>query len=163
MLKCPKKTGSFGRRFPRYGVTLIEMVLAVLIVSIIVAGAMNYQYFSTRMAKRANAELTAARTAALLMENWKSIGGDEFFNPVNLNMGFTQVPNSDRYHVTADDLPMTIDLSWGDEGVDAVAMTTLRRIQVEIRWRSDYRDDTIRQDDPVYSVATYVRRDQSGA
>jgi prepilin-type N-terminal cleavage/methylation domain-containing protein len=155
-----KKTGLI--QYPQSrnrGVTLVELAITILILSIVSVGCLGYQYFSTRMATRANAELTVTRTARLVMDNWKRTGGDENFSPVSLNVGFQTSGNS--YLITTNQLPMTVSLQWQDVEYDAVAAVTLRQIQVTMRWRSDYQAGNIRNNDPSYVMTTYVRIDES--
>jgi prepilin-type N-terminal cleavage/methylation domain-containing protein len=160
MTACRKKTERIQNpRSRNRGVTLVELVIAILILSIVSVGCLSYQYFSTRMAIRANAELTVTRTARLVLDNWKRTGGDEHFDPTSLNVGFQTSGNS--YLITTNQLPMTVSLQWQDVGYDAIAAVTLRQIQVTVRWRSDYQAGAIRNNDPSYVMTTYVRIDES--
>jgi len=146
---------------PSGGMTLIELMVALLLLSVASVAALYYQYHAVKQAKRAEAEVTVTRTARLLIENWKNRGGDEFFEPTQLETGFTKIPSTDQYKATINDFPMTARLQWQDLEYDAVAGVTLRRIQVSIRWRSDFREGTIRTEDPEFIMTTYVRRDQA--
>jgi prepilin-type N-terminal cleavage/methylation domain-containing protein len=160
MTACRKKTEPIRNPQSRNrGATLVELVIAITILSIVSVGCLGYQYFSTRMAIRANAELTATRTARLVLDNWKKTGGDENFDPTSLNVGFQTSGNS--YLITTNQLPITVSLQWQDVEYDAVAAVTLRQIQVTVRWRSDYQAGAIRGNDPSYVMTTYVRRDES--
>jgi len=142
------------------GVTLLELILAVLILTIVSVGTISYQYFATRLATRADAEITATRTARLVLDNWKKTGGDENFAPTSLDMGFQGIPSS-KYLITINHLPMTLKLEWQNVGYDDVAGVTLRQIQVTVQWRSDYQAQEVRPADPRYVMTTYVRRDES--
>ena len=55
----------------RAGFSLVEVALAILILSILVSGAMSYHYFSARDVQKAEAEVVAGRLALLLLEGWK--------------------------------------------------------------------------------------------
>jgi prepilin-type N-terminal cleavage/methylation domain-containing protein len=143
------------------GVTLIELVIVLLILTIVSVGAVNYQYFGTRMAHRADAEITAARTARLILDNWKKKGGDENFNLVDLDMGFTRPVGKTYYLITVNQLPMTVTLAWNDVEVDANAGVGLRQLQITIQWRLDYGNGEVGNTDPSYITTTYVRRDES--
>jgi prepilin-type N-terminal cleavage/methylation domain-containing protein len=144
-----------------HGVTLIELVVVLLIITIVSVGAVNYQYFGTRMAHRADAEMTAARTARLILDNWKKKGGDENFNPEDLDMGFSQPQNETYYLITVNQLPMTVNLQWQDVQVDADAGVGLRHLEVTVQWRLDYQEGEVADTDPSYVMTTYVRRDES--
>jgi prepilin-type N-terminal cleavage/methylation domain-containing protein len=146
--------------FRNHGVTLLELVIAILILSIVSVSAMSYQYFATQTSRKADAQITATRTARLILDNWKKVGGDINFNLETLNMGFTKNV-SGQYLIAVNALPMTVDLSWQDVGYDATAGVTLRQIQVSVKWRSDYQNGNIRGTDPAYIMTTYVRKDES--
>jgi prepilin-type N-terminal cleavage/methylation domain-containing protein len=143
------------------GVTLIELVVVLLILAIVSVGSINYQYFGTRLAQRADAEITAARTARLILDNWKKKGGDENFNPEDLDMGFQQPDGETYYLVTVNELPLTVTLAWEDVEVDADAGVGLRQLQITIQWRLDYQEGEVSDTDPSYIITTYVRRDES--
>jgi len=141
------------------GVTLLELILAVLILTIVSVGTISYQYFATRMATCADAEITATRTARLVLDNWKKAGGDENFDPISLNAGFQTTGISNQYLITVNNVPMTLNLAWLDVMYDDVAGVTLRQIQVTVQWRSDYQAQEVRPTDPTYTMTTYIRRE----
>lgn len=143
------------------GVTLIELVIAIVILTVLSSGALAFQYYATKMALRAKAEITATRTARLVLDNWKKTGGDSNFKPTSIDSGFTSV-SVDKYSITINGIPMTVTISWQDIETDTIARVTLRQIQVKMEWRSDYKSGTIRSNDPAYTMSTYVRRDESG-
>jgi prepilin-type N-terminal cleavage/methylation domain-containing protein len=164
MTACRKKTESIQKpQSGNRGVTMVELVVAITILSIVSVGCLGYQYFSTRMAVRANAELTATRTARLVLDNWKRTGGDENFEPTSLDVGFQKsgTGNQIRYLITINQLPVVVSLQWQDVEYDAVAAVTLRRIQITVQWRSDYQVGDVGPNDPSYVMTTYVRRDES--
>ena len=144
------------------GFTLLEVVIASLILGIVSVGAMSYHYYAHRMAQRARAEITAARTARLILDNWKRTGGDDQFDLTDLEMWFAKDSQTDVYTITADGLPMTVALDCRDVEHDPLAMVTLRQIEATLRWRLDYRDGAIRSGDPEYIVSTYVRQEEDG-
>jgi len=148
-------------RFRNHGVTLIELVVAILIITIVSAGAVHYQYFGTRMSLRADAEMTATRTARLILDNWKKKGGDENFDLIDLDMGFTKPAGKSYYRIIVNQLPLTVTLAWQDVAVDAAAGVGLRQLQVTIQWRQDYGNGDAGNADPSYVNTTYVRRDES--
>ena len=73
----------------RAGVTLLEITVAIAVLAVASIGAINYQYHATRQGLVARSEITATRVAQLLLEDWKSRGGDETYDPEDLGMGFT--------------------------------------------------------------------------
>lgn len=151
-----------NRSSDRGGFTLLELVIASLILGIVAVGTTGYQYHARRMALRANAEMTAARTARMVLDNWKKTGGDEHFDPVSLQMGFTKNAKTDDYLITVDGLQMLVTLNFNDVEEDAMAMITLRQIECVVQWRGDFRPDTVGPADPRYVINTYVRKDEAG-
>lgn len=144
------------------GFTLLELVIASLILGVVAVGALGYQYHARRMALRARAEITAARTGRMVLDNWKRTGGDENFDLTALQMGFVKNPSTNTYAITVDDQKLTVTLDWQDIEVDTAAMVTLREIAAVVRWRSDYQTGTIRESDPIYRIHTYVRKEEAG-
>ena len=55
--------------------TLVEVMLAMVILSIAAVGALSYEYHAAGHAKIARAQMCGARTARLLLEDWMSTGG----------------------------------------------------------------------------------------
>lgn len=142
--------------------SMIELIVAALILGVASVGALGYQYYARQMSLRANADITAARTARLILDNWKKTGGDETFDLVDLKMGFVKSPDSQNYRITVDNLPITISLDWQDIDQDAEAMVTLRKIEATLRWRSDRTGGALRTADPTYVISTYVRKEEAG-
>lgn len=143
------------------GVTLLELMVAVTILAITAIGALNYQFYAMRQTVRARTQLAATRTAQLLLEDWKSMGGSEEYDPEELELGFVETGVADRYAITVDNIPMAVDLVWKDIETDDEASVTLRQLKVVARWRSDLQSGAIRTDDPEYELTTYVRVDQA--
>ena len=69
----------------RAGITLIEVMAAIVIIAIAVLGASAYRYYATLDARKAVLQSTAARIALLLNENWRGRGYDHIadFDPVS--------------------------------------------------------------------------------
>lgn len=69
----------------RTGITLIEVMAAMVIITIAVLGASGYRYYSALDARKAAVQSTAARIALLLSENWRGLGYDRItdFDPVS--------------------------------------------------------------------------------
>jgi len=65
------------------GITLIEVMAAIVIISIAVLGTSGYRYYSALDARKASVQSTAARIALLLSENWRGRGYDRIdsYNP----------------------------------------------------------------------------------
>ncbi len=151
-----------GARQPCRGVSLIEVMVAVVVLAVAVLGVLNYQYHATRRTILAKDELTATRTARLLLEDWKSNGGEEHYDPTGLEMGILPTGVADRYLVRVNDLPLYATLQWRDVEENTDAGVTLREIRVLLQWRRDRSVGATETTDPDFAMTTYVRRDQSG-
>lgn len=70
------------RKKQKRGVTLVEVMVAALIIAIVVIGVMSYLYTSAMHARKADIRVTAGRLGQLLLEAWKTNGVDiTTFNP----------------------------------------------------------------------------------
>lgn len=138
---CPKVSKAF---------TLTEMMVAMAIIAIAAVGGLDYQYHSAKHSRIAQTQITAARTAQLLLEDWKSNGGSTAYNPANLQLGFSSssVPsnftmgesigaalNNSVYIITINNVPMLIILGYNDVAQDSASGTTLRQLTAMVRWR----------------------------
>jgi prepilin-type N-terminal cleavage/methylation domain-containing protein len=145
------------------GMTLLEIMVAMVVLAIAAIGALGYQYHAARHGNIAKLEMIATRTAQLLLEDWKSTGGDEYYDPSALGLGFDKTVEEGLFRVVVDDLPMYVRLEHRDVAHDSVASVTLREISVITRWRQDYKSIQPEADrDPSLILTTYVRRDASG-
>lgn len=77
-----------GRKLAR-AVTLIEVIVALAVVVIASLGALGYQYYAAAQGRIAHAQTTSTRIAQLLLEDWKSTGGSEDYDPTALGLGFS--------------------------------------------------------------------------
>ncbi|OHB53212.1 MAG: hypothetical protein A2Y10_13275 [Planctomycetes bacterium GWF2_41_51] len=130
--------------------TLTEMMIAMVMICIAAVGILDYQYHSAKHQRLAQTQITASRTAQLLLEDWKSTGGSTAYNPANLQLGFSSssVPtgftmgesvggilNNCVYTVTINNVPMVIVLGFNNIEEDAVSGTTLRQLTAMVRWK----------------------------
>jgi len=161
------------------GVTLIEAVVAISVLAIAAVGALGYQYHATRHSRIAREQITATRTAQLLLEDWKSTAGSETYSPASLGLGFSspssipegsifsEVPgspiNDAVYTVTVDGLPMTVMLKWRDIGYDGIAEVSLRELTIIVSFKNyDTENNATRsalENMPALILTTYVRID----
>lgn len=159
-------------------VTLVEVMVAMVILTIAALGALSYQYHAAGHARIARAQSAATHVAQLLLEDWKSTGGSKEYDPSILALGFSSplpIPaqwtnvnvkamvlaeplNSAVYAVTIDDLPMLVMLSWEDVAYDATAGLKLRQLGVTVKFGVVHQIENI----PPVALTTYVRDDASG-
>ena len=169
---------------PKFGgaVTLIEIMVAMVILTIAALGALSYQYHAAGHALIARAQIAATRTAQLLLEDWKSTGGSEEYAPNTLAVGFSSplpIPakwknvnaqvlgnplNDAVYAVTTNDLPMQVMLEFKDIAQDTTAEVKLRQLAVTVKFGavSGTNPDIRLERIPPVILTTYVRADASG-
>lgn len=152
----------YARHRFRDGVTLVETLVAMVVLAIAALGGLGYQYHSAKHAKIAKYEMTATRTAQLLLEDWKSCGGSASYDPAKLGVGFNRPVDKDYHTIVVDELLMFVRLLHSDIAHDASAGVTLREISVVVRWRSDFSQLEPEVHHPHIVLTTYVRLDASG-
>jgi len=153
-------------------VTLIEVMAAIVIITIAVLGASGYRYYSALDARRADFQNAAARIALLLSENWRGRGydGTTSYDPVahlnsdNLTVGDSGGVGPDyasgftglgRYEITStnDGVHYWAALSY-DAGADG-----LRMLNVVVAWaqrQTGSDDDAAAGLDKTFKLTTYV-------
>jgi hypothetical protein len=166
------------------GLTLIEAVVAMVLLAIVVLGALGYQYYAALHARIARAQIVATRTAQLLLEDWKSTGGSTEYDPSTLGLGFStklSVPahwsngegggagtplHDGVYAITVDELPMLVMLSWLEVDEDAQAQVKLRQLTVIVNFGTQAAlqagSDVWPANLAPIILTTYVRLDESG-
>ncbi len=106
------------------GLTLIEVMFAVLIIAVVALGALSYGYHGARQIRHAREYATAVRIAYFLLEDWKASAGSALYaaatpgvrNPLDLNvdgiMSFEYPRGGEGiYEITVDNIPLQIKLS----------------------------------------------------
>ena len=79
------------RRHKKSGLTLIEVMLAAVVLMVALIGAMAYRYYAALDARKADIQMTGSRNAMMLLQSWRGNGGrpvgtgaDEF-DPTSLS------------------------------------------------------------------------------
>ena len=96
--------------------TLIETMVAMVVLAIAALGALGYQYHAALQVRIAHAQTTGTRTAQLLLEDWKSTGGSEDYDPIALAMGFSnpfKIPTGHGLSLPDEVCGITVDASSG--------------------------------------------------
>lgn len=166
------------RRFAS-GVTLLEVMVAASILIVASLGALHCQYYVAGHGRIAEAVVTATHTAQLLLEDWKSTGGSEEYDPSSLSLGFSEamaIPtgfttpgglgaalNDAVYSITLNDVPMQVMLKYLNVIGDDDAETTLTQLAVIVHFETsdDGEDESRFEEIPPVILVTYVRRDAS--
>lgn len=154
----------------RRAVTLTEVAIAIAILAIATLGGLGYQYLAAEHSRTARAQIIGIRTAQLLLEDWKSDGGSEFYDPNALGLGFsTLTPFSSGaeattdtaiYSITVDNIPMQISLRWKDrpgnpDYDDPATGGKLRELSVTVRFAVG----STQEGAPPVFLNTYVKID----
>lgn len=63
------------------GFTLVEIMIAIVILTVAVIGTSNFRYYAAADARKAGVHIMAARIGLLLCENWRGVQGSETFDP----------------------------------------------------------------------------------
>jgi hypothetical protein len=163
--------------------TLIEVMMAAIILVVAAMGTLRCQYYAATHARIARAQTVAARIAQLLLEDWKSTGGSTEYDPTGLGLGFSEplaapsgfttadglgsALHGGVYSIKADDVPLLVMLKHLDVIQDGHAEATLRQLSAVIRFgTSDGSGGPDDPDDrlaglPPMTLVTYVRIDAS--
>jgi hypothetical protein len=144
-------------------------MVAVAVTVVVAMGTLCYQYQGVRQSRISQAEVAATRIGQMLLEDWKSTGGDSTYDPTELGLGFTTPPLGcyGTCMITLDNQTFYIQLTQqlanqlaaGTTNPDPVANVTLNQLNVTVRWRNDFTWGVISGNDPSVSLTTYVRRD----
>ena len=148
------------------GMTLVEVMESILVLSIAVLGASGYRYYSALDVRRADMHTTAARIGMLLCESWRGTGGNESYDPLGhlgseLSIQEDLAPAMLRpvdftplgyYEVAVDDTTYYAALSWKDITAD------IRALNVAVAWsQRDQGETGIRDADKVFRLTTYTQ------
>jgi len=66
----------------RKGVTLIEILVSIVALTIAVIGTSYFRYYSALDARKAGIQVAGTRIGLLLCENWKGVKGSDVYDPV---------------------------------------------------------------------------------
>lgn len=149
-----------------HGFTIVEVMLSMAIVTIVALGTLSFQYNGVKPARASEAQIAATRLGQLLLEDWKSTGGDSDYDPnvLGLDPGFTLITTS-NYRITLDyqtfylHFAQTLAPVSSGSNPDPVAGVTLQQLSVTVSWRKDYTAGTVSSSDPTLTFTTFVRRD----
>ena len=126
------------------GLSLVETMVATVVLSIAVIGASGYRYYAALDARKADMRMTAARVALLLCESWRGLKGDETYDPtvhLGSELSITVADSNNvtpaepndftklgSYVVLMNEVPCHTTMSWQDVSAG------LRALNVVIAW-----------------------------
>lgn len=131
------------------GFTLVECMMAALILMILITGLMGFRYYTVFNAELAENQLLAMRTACLLSEAWKGQNGDLEFDPLSQdfddNFEVSRLSGAGRtrylglsslgsYQVRLDNKEFEAELFYGKMW----GLSRLRSIHVIVRWQDHH-------------------------
>ena len=152
------------------GLSLVETMVAIVVLSIAVLGASGYRYYAALDMRKADMRMTSARVALLLCESWRGLKGDETYDPT-VHLGsellITVADSNDAvpeepddftklgsYGVLMNGVPCYTTMSWRDISVG------LRALNVVIAWPSQtaWTDslDEVLVDSKLFKLTTYT-------
>jgi type II secretory pathway pseudopilin PulG len=76
-------------------VTLIEVMIAILILSITALATSGFRYYAAMDARKADVKITAARLASLILTGWKGNGGYSGYSKYDLIAGVDPLDPND--------------------------------------------------------------------
>ncbi len=154
-------TYSSRKKSQRYGFTLVEVMMSVAIIIIVALGTLSFQYYSVKDSRTSEAQTTATRLAQLLLEDWKSTGGDPLYDATTLGLGFLTPtpPTALNYIITLDNQTFHLSMAQQPISTDTVAGVTLQELSVTVSWRKDYGNGAVSGSDHTLTFTTFVRRD----
>jgi Tfp pilus assembly protein PilV len=152
-----------NKKWLRSGVSLVETMNAIVILSIGLIGISGYRYCSTLDAHKADMYIESARIGYLLSESWRGMQGSEAYNPVvRLGNSLTITTSSGpvapegytalgSYRIVLNDDVFYATLSWKDIN------SGLRALNVDLIWaQGSQRRNNIDEADKSFELTTYV-------
>lgn len=133
------------------GVTLIEVMVAILLLLVAVVGVINFRFFCAMDARKADVHINATRLGLTLLEGWRGAGGNNSFDPefletaeMVINPGSGPAPASDltllgKYQVILRGVNYYATLSYKDDAAGMVN-ESLRNLNVIVHWPKQYPD-----------------------
>jgi hypothetical protein len=147
----------------RSGITLVETMNAVAILSITLIGVSGYRYCSTLDTRKADAYIASARIGYLLSESWRGMQGYEAYDPVaRLGAGMTITASEGpaapegytvlgSYKIVLNDITFYSTLSWKD------LSSNLRALNTILVWaQRTHEQNGLNDSDKSFELTTYV-------
>ena len=150
------------RKRKEKAVTLVEVMIATIVVLIIVVGVMLFQYSCALDARQADARATAGRLGLLLLEAWKANGEDiTLYNPAahfdspEVQFGATTetlpglAQSLGKYKIMVDGLNYYVYLSYNDT-------TAPRMLNVYVSWSRKFASGSLGDNPHSFSLTSHA-------
>ena len=151
------------------GATLVEIMIATVVVLVVVMGIMGYRYYSALDAKKAEVRAAAGRISLLLLEGWKGTGGATDYDPesafeseflISLSAIGPSVPTDfsgtffnllNSYEIIIDNVYYYTTLAYLDE-----TATEPQMLNICTAWRHNYQQGSVSDTDKSVRLTTYT-------
>jgi hypothetical protein len=129
-----------GKKAKKKGFSIIDAMIAAMMIIMIVMGTMMYRYHSTLDIRKAEEQLKATQLVIVFCETWRGLGGDESFDPASYFSSEMTITNGSgpskpadytmlgSYEITIEDMDCKSTLSYKE--VD----TGLRALNIIVAW-----------------------------
>ncbi len=147
-----------------HGVTIVEIMVAIVIILVAVIGASGFRYYSALDARKADVKITAGRVGSLLLEGWIGTGGQLTYDPVaeygtdmNISVSATgpAVPTGftllDTYQIVANRANYYATLSYRDS-----TPTQAGELNIFVAWLHSGQAGTVSSSDQSVKLTGYV-------
>lgn len=147
-----------------HGVTIVEIMVAIVIILVAVIGATGFRYHSALDARKADVKITAGRIGSLLLEGWVGTGGQLTYDPVaeygtdmNISVsaagpavptGFTKL---DSFRIVANRANYYATLSYRGS-----TPTQAGQLNIFVAWLHGYQAGTVSSSDQSVKLTGYV-------
>ena len=154
----------------RDGFSLVEAVIAILVLMVLVIGSMAYGYHSRCQVRLAQARETAGRLAVLLLESWKGAADPALYNPV-LEFGEElSIADSAVGPGPAESFDGAATVSLGNYQLGTpqapyyvsllsqpATATEPQKFHVRLAWRRDFADGPLEEPFDSFELTDYAR------
>jgi Tfp pilus assembly protein PilV len=128
------------------GLTLVEIMIAMVIILVVIVGAMKFRYSAVMDAREADSRITASRLGAMLLNAWVArVGSTSYdivaeFNPgipIVLSTSGPDVPADftelNKYHIICDNVNYYATLSH-----QPTSSGQAGKLTITLNWQNDY-------------------------
>ncbi|MBN1796422.1 MAG: hypothetical protein JW804_07100 [Sedimentisphaerales bacterium] len=147
------------------GFSIVEAMIAVLVVAIAILGTMSLRYQSTLDYRRAEVGVSGSRLALMLVETWRGSAGSDTFDPVatfstDLTIEADDGPDEPsgfillgKYKIELNNVNYFVTLSYKDINSD------LRALNSNVTWEQRGTEETEVEDtDKSFALTIYVEK-----